>query len=378
MRTELCSMKPFATGKREQTRDTAVHILVDTLADKGLMNAQMSNGREIMRRLDPERFHVSTFHFRDPDEAIAQRPNTRLISLPRRRQTVPIAREFFFGKHDILFYVKSSPASRLYMAWRKRWKDKRITIGTIESQSNLRQERTIPEESVRLWEQTVLRCDYLFSNSDAVRRSLSLQYGLGSELVPTGVDTQFFSPMWDRLHNPRPRVLFVGSLRPFKQPDLLLEAAARFSQADFVLAGDGVMARELAERIHRERLSNLRLLGALGAEELRREYQQADVFLFPSVWEGSPKVILEAAACGLPVIARQNYRPETVLDGKTGYLAGSDKDLFVRLEELLSSPERRRAFGEAGRKHILQYDWDLITRRWEEIFLGVTRVAQAA
>ena len=227
-------------------------------------------------------------------------------------------------------------------------------------------------------EQTVLRCDYLFSNSTSVRRSLRSQHGLASELMPTGVDTKFFSPTWDRAANDRPRVLFVGSLRPFKQPNLLLEAAARFSQADFLLAGDGVMARELNERIHRENLDNVRLLGVLGAGELLREYQQADVFLFPSIWEGSPKVILEAAACGLPVIARQNYKPETVLDGKSGYLVGSDEELFVRLEELLSSPERRRAYGEVGRKHILQYDWDLITPRWEEIFLSLTRAERVA
>ena len=138
------------------------------------------------------------------------------------------------------------------------------------------------------------------------------------------------------------------------------------------------IARELNERIHRENLDNVRLLGVLGAGELLREYQQADVFLFPSIWEGSPKVILEAAACGLPVIARQNYKPETVLDGKSGYLVGSDEALFVRLEELLSSPERRRAYGEVGRKHILQYDWDLITPRWEEIFLSLTRAERVA
>jgi len=357
---------------RPETRRLPLRILVDSLADKGLPNAQMSNAREIIRRLDPEQFHVSTFHFREPDETIARRPNTRLIPLPERGQTVPIAREFIFGAHDILFYVKSSPASRFYMGWRRRFRDKRITVGTVESQSNLRQEPTIKEESVRLWEQTVLRCDYLFSNSTSVRRSLRSQYGLASELMPTGVDTKFFSPTWDRAANDRPRVLFVGSLRPFKQPNLLLEAAARFSQADFLLAGDGVMARELNERIHRENLDNVRLLGVLGAGELLREYQQADVFLFPSIWEGSPKVILEAAACGLPVIARQNYKPETVLDGKSGYLVGSDEELFVRLEELLSSPERRRKFGGAGRKHILQYDWNLITRRWEEIFLSLS------
>src|SRR5438309_11616958 len=79
-----------------------VRILVDSLADRGLLNAQMTNAREIIRRLDPELFHVSTFCADEPDPDIAGRPNTRLIRLPHKRQTVTIFREFVLGKHEIL------------------------------------------------------------------------------------------------------------------------------------------------------------------------------------------------------------------------------------------------------------------------------------
>ena len=168
-----------------------MRILVDSFADQGLTNAQMTNGREIIRRLDPDRFHVSVFCAGDPDPAIERRPNTRLVFLPRRRRTVRILREFVLGSHDILFYVKSAPASNLYMALRKKWNDRRITVGTIESQSDLRNEPTITSEAVRLWEKTVLRCDYLFSNSQSTQASLRREYDLPSEIVPTGVDTAF-------------------------------------------------------------------------------------------------------------------------------------------------------------------------------------------
>jgi glycosyltransferase involved in cell wall biosynthesis len=291
---------------------------------------------------------------------------------------VRILREFLLGRHDILFYVKSSPASKLYLGWRKRWKDGRITIGTVESQSDIRNEPTIAPEAVILWEQTVLRCDYLFSNSQYVQQSLQWEYNLTSEVVPTGVDTVFFTPAWDRPANSRPRVLFVGSLRPFKQPQLLLDAAARFPGTDFVLVGEGLMAAELKARIEREQLRNVMLRGLLGAEELKQQYQQADIFLFPSSWEGSPKVLLEAAACGLPVIARKNYQPETVVNGQTGYLVGSDDELFARLRELLTRPELCRKLGEAGRKHSELFDWGPITRRWEEVFLALMSRKMAA
>jgi glycosyltransferase involved in cell wall biosynthesis len=355
--------------RHDEARLKPVRILVDSLADANLTNAQMSNAREIIRRLDPARFHVSVFHVESPDAGIGERPNTRLIRLPRRRQTVRILQEFLWGRHEILFYMKSSPASRLYLQLRRKWKDSRVVVGTIESQSDLRNEPTVNPEAIRLWEQTILRSDFLFSNSQAVKRSLGKEYGLPSEVVPTGVDTKFFTPAWERRPNLRPRVLFVGSLRPFKQPQLLLDAAARFPQADFVLIGEGLLGNQLMTRAADEKLANVSLLGSTAEKDLRPQYQNADVFLFPSTWEGSPKVILEAAASGLPVIARNSYEPETVIDGQTGYLVGSDEELFARLEQLLKYPDLRRALGQGGRRHSRQFDWDVITQQWEGIFL---------
>jgi glycosyltransferase involved in cell wall biosynthesis len=349
-----------------------VRILVDSFADKGLLNAQMTNAREIIRRLDPELFHVSMFYVDQPDPDIAGRPNTRMIKLPSKRQTVTIFREFVLGKHEILFYVKSSPASKWYLRLRQKWKDHCITVGTVESRSDLRNQPTITPEAIRLWERTVLRCDYLFSNSRAVQQSLQSEYGLKSEIVPTGVDTKFFEPIRDRAPNKRPRVLFVGSLRQFKQPQLLLDAALRFHDADFVIVGDGPMASQLKNRVRDQNIRNVRLAGLLDPAQLRNEYQQADVFCFPSVWEGSPKVILEAAACALPVIVRQNYEPETVINGKTGYLVTTDQELFHRLESLLYSPQLRQELGVAGREHSKKFDWEVLTGCWQEIFLRLT------
>jgi glycosyltransferase involved in cell wall biosynthesis len=345
-----------------------IRILVDSFADADLPNAQMGNAREIVSRLDPAHFHVSMFVLDRPDPRIAARENTYLIQLPRRRQTVRVLREFLCGAHQILFYMKASPASRWYLNLRKRWNDRRTTIGTLESQSDLKNEPFIAPEAIRLWEQTILRCDRLFSNSLSVQKSLDREYGLRSEIIPTGVDTKFLVPDNTRNRNPRPRVLFVGSLRSYKQPHIVIDAAARFPQADFRIAGDGPLAMELRNRATAERLKNVEFLGLLQADSLRVEYQCADIFLFPSGWEGSPKVILEAAACGLPVIARSDYSPETVLHGVNGYQASSDQSIFAYLEELLSNPALRQELGRNGRWLSEKYDWGVITAQWEEAF----------
>jgi len=346
-----------------------IRILVDSFADAGLPNAQMGNAREIVSRLDPHRFHVTMFRLRAPDLRIARRANTVLIQLPERRQTLRILREFLWGPHHLLFYLKSAPASRWYLNLRRRWNDCRTTIGTLESQSDAWNEPSLAPEGIRLWENTVLRCDYLYSNSGSVQKSLEQEYGLQSEIIPTGVDTSFFVPALERAPNPRQRVLFAGSLRTYKQPDVVVEAARRFPQADFRIVGEGPLAPELTKRIEELQLRNVSLTGLLSAEKLREEYRAADIFLFPSRWEGSPKVILEASACGLPVIARNDYSPETVIHGVTGFQAASNEEVFDYLGRLLVNPQLGRELGKNARRHSTNYDWNVITAQWEEVFI---------
>jgi glycosyltransferase involved in cell wall biosynthesis len=342
-----------------------VRILVDSFADEGLTNAQMINAREIVARLNPSRFAVSIFVRNRPAAEVKSRPNTRLIQLPPRFQTIPLFARYAFGRHDILFYLKASPASFWYMELRPSHERRCVVVGTIESQMNW-QDAGISPQARRLFEQTILRCDYLFSNSQMVRRSLETNYHLPSDVIPTGVDTDFFSPNWQKPLNLRPRVLFVGSLRPFKAPQLVVDAAQRYPDSHFVIVGDGPIAQEL--RTRSESLANVTMRGALGRQAIREEYRMADIFLFPSRWEGSPRVLLEAAASGVPAIARRDYEAESVIDGQTGYLAADEDEMMNRLGQLLADARLRRAFGECARSHAERFSWDVIAREWETVF----------
>ena len=129
------------------------------------------------------------------------------------------------------------------------------------------------------------------------------------------------------------------------------------------------MAAALTRQVQEERLNNVQFACGLKHAALREQYRQADIFLFPSRWEGSPKVIQEAAACGLPVIARSDYQPESVVGGQTGLLGANDDELLVHLERLTSNAGLRREMGRAGRAHIERFDWDLIVRKWADVFL---------
>ena len=76
--------------------------------------------------------------------------------------------------------------------------------------------------------------------------------------------------------------------------------------------------------------------------------RSADLFLFPSVLEGHPQVLGQAAACGLPVVAMNLYRPDYVVDGETGFLAESETEFVAKVDALVGSRELRERMSAAA------------------------------
>jgi len=100
--------------------------------------------------------------------------------------------------------------------------------------------------------------------------------------------------------------------------------------------------------------------------------RNADVFLLPSILEGHPQVLIQAAACGLPSVAMNVYRPDAIIDGQTGFLAASDKEFANRFDLLLRDHEVRRKMADAAVLHALTFDWDRIASKWADLFREVT------
>jgi glycosyltransferase involved in cell wall biosynthesis len=110
-------------------------------------------------------------------------------------------------------------------------------------------------------------------------------------------------------------------------------------------------------------------VGHLSQPALAEEMRKADVFLFPSVLEGHPQVLGQAASCGLPVVAMRKYCPDYVVHGETGYLVESESELSQKLGWLLAGQELRLRMSAAAARHALQFDWDQVARDWESVLL---------
>lgn len=182
--------------------------------------------------------------------------------------------------------------------------------------------------------------------------------------VPLGVDTSRFSPGTVR---PDGRtVLFVGGLdraHYFKGLDVLMRAMQNVSDAKLVVVGDGPLRAEYERRAVRTTFP-----GRVSDEQLPDVYRQADVLVLPSVdrSEAFGFVLLEAQACGVPVIASDLPGVRTALEeGKTGLLVppGDAAALAGAIRTLLGDASRRRAMGHAARAFAEKFDWKIVGDR---------------
>jgi glycosyltransferase involved in cell wall biosynthesis len=93
---------------------------------------------------------------------------------------------------------------------------------------------------------------------------------------------------------------------------------------------------------------------------LAEQYRESDVFVFPTLLEGMGLVVLEAMACGLPVIVTANGPGDLVRDGVDGYVipVRDPEAIADRLEQLYRDPDLRRTMGENARQRALEFSWE--------------------
>jgi len=194
-----------------------------------------------------------------------------------------------------------------------------------------------------------------------------------------GVDTERFDPAkGDPAAFPGEiKVLYAGRLTREKGVDLLAESFLRAHERDprlhLLLAGGGPEEAALRERLG-ERAT---FLGWLSGEDLPRAYASADAFLFASSTDTYGQVILEAAASGLPTVAVAEGGPAALIENRhTGLLCRPDADhLAGALLRLASSPDLRRALGEAAARAARERSWE---RSMAQLAAGYRRALDAA
>jgi len=203
-----------------------------------------------------------------------------------------------------------------------------------------------------------------------------VEYGVPREKIRInafGTDvTKFYpSPGLDRAS--QLTFLFVGSLTARKGLPILLEAWEEMSpkHAELWIVGGGHVPEIARHNDHQ----GIRWLGRISRERLPAIIQQAHVFVCPSFFEGLAQVQVEAAACGLPIIATTGSGGEEVIEeGKTGFVieAGNLEQLVDSMSRFIECPALARDMREQVTKRSQSFSWSAYGDRWHNILQEYT------
>ena len=223
----------------------------------------------------------------------------------------------------------------------------------------------------------------------AIAEELTRRFGVDPatiHVIPCGIDVADFAPGPHR--DDPPLIVAVARLRPVKRLDLLLHALAPLHGS-----GQPFRCRVIGDGSERSCLETLRdelglrevvrFVGAASQEVVRDAWRTASIGALTSTSEGMPLALMEAASCGVPVVATAvGGVPELVADGETGLLVanGDVTGLTDALRRLLCDPPLRTRMAAAARARAvahfsLDHQVDRLTALWNDV---ATRSRDAA
>ncbi|ABN56626.1 MULTISPECIES: glycosyltransferase family 4 protein [Methanoculleus] len=212
--------------------------------------------------------------------------------------------------------------------------------------------------------------------TEHMKDSMQAIYSRDVVVVPNGIDLNENAEREAERGDPGKRVLFVGRLHPVKGVRHLLQAMSIVHQdlpeAKLILVGDG------DEREHLETLTDslgirecVEFVGKVPHERVQDYMNQVEAFVLPSLSEGFPVTILEAMACGLPVVAtRVGGIPDIIEDGTNGYLvdAMNQERMAEALLKVLRNEPLRKDISNNNREKAEKYRWEAVAAELEEIY----------
>lgn len=195
-------------------------------------------------------------------------------------------------------------------------------------------------------------------------------------VIHNGIDCEMFTP--DAGNERHRRILFVGRLKQTKGIRQLVDAFAKIAddvpEVTLFIVGSGPLRSELETRVAESDLSDrVTFTGPVPNDELPRIYAESDVFALPSSAEGFPRTVLEALACGTPVVTSDLPQLASIVDAAGVTIPRDDNEaLAAGLFRMLTDGGRREELGAKGRELVRdRFEWahtvDLTTEVYYQI-----------
>lgn len=224
----------------------------------------------------------------------------------------------------------------------------------------------------RIWR----KADAVVANSAGLAQ-LAKQFdaSLTYDVIPNGIDTDMFSPPRERLLKGPLKLLTVCRLIARKRIHLLIEALAILIRdgidARLTIAGEGNLLDELRHLTGRlGLLDRVCFSGLVTYDKMAALYREHDLFVMSSQHEGMSNAMLEAMACGLPVVTTACEGSEELIDGTNGFVVnhGDAQLLTQAIRQVHETPGSYAKMAQAARQKALKLSWATAADHYIELY----------
>jgi glycosyltransferase involved in cell wall biosynthesis len=226
---------------------------------------------------------------------------------------------------------------------------------------------------------TLAKADTVLAANQAGQDTVRLAGAESAAIVPFGIDTERFSPRaWSGSRRSVTTFIVVAYLMSRKRVADVLYAlaivASRRRNVRLRIVGDGPQLEMLIALTSTLSLDGFcEFVGRVPHERVSAEYNIADVLVSASASETFGMSLLEAMACGLPVLSATNDGAAGIVQhGRTGYQfsVGDVNELAARMEEMCADTGLVRKMGAAALEHVVQtYGWNVVAATLRDLYI---------
>lgn len=215
------------------------------------------------------------------------------------------------------------------------------------------------------------------NSNDLKNTALKTNSNQKIEVILNGVDCGKFKPAANLKKKNRFKILYVGRLHSAKGIEYLIEAFRKFKKIEnnieLIIVGDGPLYRKIKEKENLTEFSgSLKILGRKGQQDLIKIYQESDIFVLPSSNEGMSNTILEAMACGLPIIATDTGDNRKLIKDNGIIIKTNDSESILNaLEELYSNQGYLDKMRIISKKRAEKMNWQRVAGEYLKIYKNI-------
>ncbi|MFY0655002.1 MAG: glycosyltransferase family 4 protein [Cyclobacteriaceae bacterium] len=278
-----------------------------------------------------------------------------------------------FGKADIIHAHAAHPAGYIAMKLSEKYN---IPFVLTEHMTPFPFETFLKNGEIsRYISEPIRKANEVICVSQYLKESISSLLKIESIVLNNFIDSDFFTPKENqRTSNQSLKLLFIGRLVHQKGVDILLKAMKILQEKEQMrielrIGGSGDDANRYHNLSSNLGLKNAHWLGELNREEVRNELQACDVFALPSRHENNPVVLLEALACGIPIIVTSCGGPEELANEKNGLVAEPENvpALVMKISEFQAN-RKRWSSQEIRTNFMNRYSSEISCNRLQSIY----------